>query len=245
MKKVSDIVSSSLGPGGRVTLIEESLPNLPNRLTKDGVTIFKNLGSNDAYEHLIIESARDAAVRTASTVGDGPQPLYSKVLTPKGFVEMRDLKIGMEICGTNGTIQKVLAIYPKGQKEIYEVDIHNKGTVRQCCEDHLWSVIYNNDTQRVMPLKELVNDYKTISSDGSNRYKYYVPSTHVEYYENKDFEMPLDPYLIGVLLGDGCLRESGSIELSLGKKKEHIIDKLILPEGIIARSSYIDNRNSF
>ena len=71
MKKVSDIVSSSLGPGGKVTLIEESLPNLPNRLTKDGVTIFKNLGSNDSYEHLIIESARDAAVRTASTVGDG------------------------------------------------------------------------------------------------------------------------------------------------------------------------------
>lgn len=71
MKKVSDIVSSSLGPGGKVTLIEESLPNLPNRLTKDGVTIFKNLGSNDAYEHLIIESARDAAIRTANTVGDG------------------------------------------------------------------------------------------------------------------------------------------------------------------------------
>lgn len=71
MKKVSDIVSSSLGPGGRVTLIEESLPNLPNRLTKDGVTIFKNLGSADAYEHLIIESARDAAIRTANTVGDG------------------------------------------------------------------------------------------------------------------------------------------------------------------------------
>jgi len=71
MKKVSDIVGSSLGPGGRVTLIEESLPNIPNRLTKDGVTIFKNLGSEDSYEHLIIESARDAAVRTANTVGDG------------------------------------------------------------------------------------------------------------------------------------------------------------------------------
>lgn len=243
MKKVSDIVSSSLGPGGRVTLIEESLPNLPNRLTKDGVTIFKNLGSNDAYEHLIIESARDAAVRTASTVGDGPQPLYSNVLTPKGFVEMRDLRVGMEICGTNGTIQKVLGIYPKDQKEIYEVEIHNKGIV-ECCEDHLWSVTYNNDTQKVMPLKALIGDYKTISSDGSNRYKYYTPSTHVEYYENKS-EMPLDPYLVGVLLGDGCLRESGSIELSLGEKKGHIINKLVLSEGIVVNSNYVDNKNSF
>ncbi len=243
MKKVSDITCSSLGPGGKVTLIEESLPGIPNRLTKDGVTIFKNLGSNDSYEHLIIESMRDSAVRTANTVGDGPQPLYSKVLTPKGFVEMRDLEVGTEICGTSGTIQKVLGIYPKGQKEIYEVEIHNKGIV-ECCEDHLWSVIYNNDTQRVMPLKELIGDYQTINSDGSNKYKYYIPSTYVEYYENKS-EMPLDPYLVGILLGDGSLRESGSIELSLGKKKEHVIDKIVLPNGIVANSSYTERKNYF
>ena len=64
----------------------------------------------------------------------------------------------------------------------------------------------------MMSLKDLLDDYQTISFDGSNKYKYYVPSTYVEYYENKS-EMPLDPYLVGILLGDGSLRESGSIEL--------------------------------
>ncbi len=71
MQKVADIVGSSLGPGGKVTMIESDFPGIPHKLTKDGVTIFRSLGSNDAYEHLIIESTRDVAMRTASEAGDG------------------------------------------------------------------------------------------------------------------------------------------------------------------------------
>lgn len=71
MKKISDIVGSSMGPGGRVTMIESDYPGIPNKLTKDGVTIFKSLGAVDAYEHLIIESTRDVAQRTATEAGDG------------------------------------------------------------------------------------------------------------------------------------------------------------------------------
>ena len=71
MFKVAAAVGSSMGPGGRVTMIESDYPGIPNKLTKDGVTIFKSLGSMDAYEHLIIESARDVATRTASEAGDG------------------------------------------------------------------------------------------------------------------------------------------------------------------------------
>jgi len=71
MKKISQIVGSSYGVGGLVTLIESELPNIPNKMTKDGVTIFENLGSDDSFEHLIIEQARDAASRTASEAGDG------------------------------------------------------------------------------------------------------------------------------------------------------------------------------
>lgn len=69
--KIDRIVGSSLGPGGRPTLIESDLPGIPNKNTKDGVTIFRALGSSDPYEHLIIEQTRDAAVRTVNEAGDG------------------------------------------------------------------------------------------------------------------------------------------------------------------------------
>jgi len=71
MKRVSDAVGSSLGPCGKLTTIESDYPGISNTITKDGVTIFKSLGDQNAYAHLIIETARDVATRTASEVGDG------------------------------------------------------------------------------------------------------------------------------------------------------------------------------
>lgn len=71
MDKIAMAVGSSMGPGGKNTLIESSFPGIPNKNTKDGVTIFKNLGAQNPYEHLIIEQARDVAIRTASEAGDG------------------------------------------------------------------------------------------------------------------------------------------------------------------------------
>lgn len=69
--KIDGIVGSSLGPGGRNVIIESDLHGIPNKNTKDGVTIFRSLGSNDAFEHLIIEQTRDVAIRTVNEAGDG------------------------------------------------------------------------------------------------------------------------------------------------------------------------------
>lgn len=71
MHKVAEAVGRTMGPGGRNTLIESDFPGIPNKNTKDGVTVFKSLGAIDPYEHLIIEQARDVATRTASEAGDG------------------------------------------------------------------------------------------------------------------------------------------------------------------------------
>lgn len=71
MDRISGIVGSSLGPGGRNVIIESDLPGIPNKNTKDGVSIFRSLGANDPLQHLIIEQTRDAAVRTVNEAGDG------------------------------------------------------------------------------------------------------------------------------------------------------------------------------
>lgn len=71
MGRISDAVSSSLGPGGRPSLIESDLPGVPPKITKDGVSIFKSLGAQDPYQHLIIETALSSSMRTASEAGDG------------------------------------------------------------------------------------------------------------------------------------------------------------------------------
>ena len=71
MQTVAEVVGATLGPGGRPVLIERQEYGLPNIVTKDGVTVFRSLGFDDATSHCIMEAARDASVRTANEAGDG------------------------------------------------------------------------------------------------------------------------------------------------------------------------------
>lgn len=68
---IAQMVGATLGPGGKQVLIERQEIGMKPIMTKDGVTVFKNLGYESAVKQLILESARDAAVRTAAEAGDG------------------------------------------------------------------------------------------------------------------------------------------------------------------------------
>lgn len=71
LQHMADMAGSTLGPGGRQVLIERPEMNLPPIMTKDGVTVIKNLGYQDPIKQLVLEAARGAAIRTAAEAGDG------------------------------------------------------------------------------------------------------------------------------------------------------------------------------
>lgn len=71
LKTCSDLVGSTLGPGGLTVVIEHQETGVPPTITKDGVTVFRNLGFEDSAAQVLMESARDAAIRTATEAGDG------------------------------------------------------------------------------------------------------------------------------------------------------------------------------
>jgi chaperonin GroEL len=71
LKTCSDLVGSTLGPGGMSVVIERQEVDMPPIVTKDGVTVFKALGFESSAAQVLMESARDCAVRTASEAGDG------------------------------------------------------------------------------------------------------------------------------------------------------------------------------
>jgi chaperonin GroEL len=68
---IAEMVGATLGPNGRQVLVERAEMGLKPIMTKDGVTVVKNLGFKSAVRQLILEAARDAAIRTASEAGDG------------------------------------------------------------------------------------------------------------------------------------------------------------------------------
>lgn len=71
LKTCSDLVGATLGPGGMSVVIERQESGLPPVVTKDGVTVFKSLGFQDPTQQVLMETAREASVRTAAEAGDG------------------------------------------------------------------------------------------------------------------------------------------------------------------------------
>jgi chaperonin GroEL len=71
LQTCSDLVGSTLGPGGMSVVIERQEVGLPPIVTKDGVTVFQSLGFEDPTQQVLMEAARQASVRTASEAGDG------------------------------------------------------------------------------------------------------------------------------------------------------------------------------
>src|ERR1035437_4505860 len=69
ISEMADIVGATLGPGGRLVILERD--GLSPLITKDGVTVAKTLGVANAEANVIIESAKEICLRTAKQAGDG------------------------------------------------------------------------------------------------------------------------------------------------------------------------------
>lgn len=239
VETLAKAVGSTLGPKGNNVVIET--PHGVTTVTKDGVTVASQISLADPVQNLGCDIVKQAAQKTAKVAGDGPQPLTSKILTPDGFVFMGDIKVGDTINGTNRTLQKVVGVFPKGEKEVYEVTFSD-GRVVECCEDHLWSVVTHNGMHKTMTVRDMISSQKIkkVSAKGNVTYGFYVPKTCVDFNRS---QVPIDPYILGLLLGDGSLSGTGSIELSLGIKKEYIIENI--PKELIQSVSFDEDRNYF
>ena len=247
IKKIAAAVKSTLGPGGNTVLIESPHHTHSITVTKDGVTVAKAVDLFDPVENLAVRMMKEAAERTATSAGDGPQPLYAKVLTPTGFIAMSELKVGDTILDTNGTSQSVLGVFPKGDLEIYELKLAD-GRVVECSSNHLWTVVNQNNGGKLITATtaDLIKDYKKTNKHGHNTFKYYIPVPVIDFKEDVySKERTIDPLLLGMLLGDGSLSGTGSIELSLGLNKVGLLDRIKTPEGISFNVKLYENKNYY
>src|SRR5438309_866366 len=66
---LADAVKVTLGPKGRNVVIDKSF-GAP-RITKDGVTVAKEIELADKFENMGAQMVREVAVKTSDTAGDG------------------------------------------------------------------------------------------------------------------------------------------------------------------------------
>jgi phosphate starvation-inducible protein PhoH len=144
------------------------------------------------------------------------QPIYSKILTPSGWVTMGNISIGDDIITPDGYTSKVLNVYPQGEKDIYEITFHD-GSKTRACKEHLWECYYpNNWNYRKGSTKKIVTTetlFDFIKYKNTNLIKQNVNISIdlITPKETCDIELPLNPYLLGVLIGDGCITQNTPI----------------------------------
>lgn len=82
---MATIVGATLGPGGKPVLIERE--TLSPLITKDGVTVAKSLGVDNAEANIIIDAAKEICLKTAKEAGDGTTTaiVLANAITKYGF----------------------------------------------------------------------------------------------------------------------------------------------------------------
>ena len=217
----------------------------PDKLDYDGirgerVTDFPDFWDSDYNFFWYLEECERRGLHGAviKTRGRGYlQPHSETIMTPYGETTMGEININDYVIGIDGKPAKVLEKYYHGLQDVYEVEF-NDGRKVNCGKDHLWliydkslrnkrNIVYTTEYMINKGLYKLYNNYP--------HYKFYVPNIEEIKYDEK--ELPIDPYLLGLLLGDGSM-STGSIKIAtsdneilesiqniIGDKYELIYDK--------------------
>ena len=167
---------------------------------------------------------------------DEAQPLYSKLLTPGGWTTMADIKVGDSVVGMNGGATKVTHVNDAGVHPTYRVTF-NDGTFVDCSHNHLWTVdcVLGHKRRITCRTHEMVDNLRYESPRGSIMYRYRVPQcAPVEF--GSGVALPLDPYVVGLLLGDGSV--SGR-KISYTTADPELVDRLkdALPAFCVVKAS--------
>ena len=170
-----------------------------------------------------------------------PQPLSEPVLTPTGWRKMGELCVGDLVIGGDGRPRPILGVRDWGALEVFELTFQD-GTTARSSGEHRW--LTHCTTRKSGPKLKTVRDMLRGSTwrgektslfthvgAGSMQPRYRVPLCQPVQFDERPLE--LDPYLLGLLLGDGsfsCSIGNGAIKLACCIKEDEY--SFALPEGV-------------
>ena len=166
------------------------------------------------------------------------QPLFSNVLTPLGFRPIGSLAVGDFVIGSNGLPTAVLGVFPQGRKEVYRVQTQD-GASTLACGEHLWAVATRDDRRRGKPQRVLETRAMVGQLRAAHYHRFELPlvSSPVEFPRR---DVPMDPYALGMLLGDGCLTTSTTPSFSTADPELAFALQATLPATDVFRRAELD-----
>lgn len=182
----------------------------------------ESMGLYDYQQEAVVKMVEAKYGILKATTGSGKGlPLNAKIYTPEGYVRNGDLQIGDEVLNSYGGVSKVTGIYDRGKQVCYKITFTDDTSV-VCDEDHLWNVIDHNSST----MKWETYSTKTLFALGANRScgtgcRWEIPIAEPVQFNKR--KVKIDPWLLGVLLGDGTFTKQ---EVSVSNTEPDILKRV-------------------
>lgn len=185
-------------------------------------------------------------VLLADEMGLGKQqPISEPVLTPDGWKPIGDLQVGDLVIGVNGKPTKVIGVFPQADRRVVRITFSD-GSWTRCGWDHLWAAQTANDRFRgkkfrVLTTKQIADQGLFVRRKGRKNRKWFIPIANpINYPEAK---LPIHPYVLGVLLGDGHLSHAKLANaFTPGDEKVPELVRNFVPDCYVVTRSSTKNR---
>lgn len=160
------------------------------------------------------------------------------VLTPTGYRPLSTVCVGDLVIGGDGKPTRVVGVFPQGVRPAFEVKF-SCGSSVVCDQEHLWTVRTKRDKHSGKPwvthtLKHMMNAGIVYEGEDRHSRRWFIPM--VEPVELVGGDLPLHPYVLGALIGDGSFR-NGSVGFTSADPEivDFINDNLPFGYGLIKR----------
>ena len=184
---------------------------MPDAYAAVGEAAYRSIGLRPYKVQIMGAIALNEGKIAEMKTGEGKaNPLYTPIPTPDGWKTAGDIKIGDMLFDRHGKPTKVTGVYPQGKKQIYEVHLAD-GRVVEAADEHLWSV-YQTGRKGLKTLNTADMFNKGLREGKSYRFR--LPMNDAVEYAKAD--LPVDPYVLGAFLGNGCRKETHALEFSSG-----------------------------
>lgn len=176
------------------------------------------------YQEEIINTINSRSLRTevielSPGLGKGLS-LDTLIKVPNGWEKISDIVPGSDVVMPNGDIARVKGVYNNTNLRCFKITFVDGRNV-VCDESHRWTIYskhlnrkgdFSLKTLNTLELKDHFDHVKS-TKDGHRCSRIRIPLVDPTHTMEEDVNLPLDPYVLGVILGDGGIENNGCVTI--------------------------------
>lgn len=176
------------------------------------------------FQEKVLDCQADILIIGGKRGGGKALCINELVASPFGFRKIQDVHVGDTVIGQDGRFTKVIAETPIHERECYRVTFSD-GSHVDVSDEHLWKIRRSCHQTKRRRIAGLTSDnidldsriwttkmmYNYLQKQINGDCNLLIPLCEPVHFTKSGRSMArlnIDPYVIGVLIGDGCITES-------------------------------------